>query len=838
MSGPASGAARRLVRSGLSLCGRRSSTVALWAAGRVGYQHRVGGVLIREGLRRLEACERERAESVLVPVATSTSIETGLRALKAAGRIGEPSLAARLGRQIVGRRDLGAEDLVSANMEVGRALVSVGAAGIAVPYFVTAVQARPDQGRLVRALLEAAAHARDRGVLREYLTRKFAGGLSVSDATQLMETFADEGLSAEMRHLAAIVSVDLEFVRPLLDRDDVACQPDLVRALIGAISSRPAAGRAWAEHARRLERRKAWRDAAKALQVAVELDGSHARWLHRLSYAAQRAGDAGLASWARQRMWELPEAPDPAVRGAVAPLERREIIGWIPPGTGSATEVAFRFANEPVAWTQATRLVTLPDGEEYLEFRRCLRDLWSYAGAGDVLEVLHDGRVLPIVGQGNRHRFSSRRRSRAEELLERIERGDVFDKYGHLRTPISQSAEWQEAIFGLYSRLRRELREGLGVELFPTYGTLLGAVRDSDFIGHDNDFDATYVSRHSGPVAVRDEFVALCRYLVDQGYNLKVKKTHTWVWDPTMSYKLDIFFSWITPEGEFRMSYGHHGPPVTGVREFDISRVELLGDREVEVPANAEQVLLQLFGEGWTEPDPGFKHSSSSRVIDDSVFLLNSQLNDLYWHQFYRDHGAGKPSPFATFADDWLSRNSLVVELGCGSGQDSLHFGRCGHTVIAGDRSQEAIARATEALSEGERGAVRFEVIDAASGDDLRSFFAGVKGTWPERELVLYLRFFLHAVPEDVEDGILEALADTGFKAVRILTEFRTDNDKDLPKVHADHYRRYIDVDEFVEKLAATWGFEIEYVTAGYGLSPYRGEDPHLARVIAARTLR
>jgi hypothetical protein len=33
--------------------------------------------------------------------------------------------------------------------------------------------------------------------------------------------------------------------------------------------------------------------------------------------------------------------------------------------------------------------------------------------------------------------------------------------------------------------------------------------------------------------------------------------------------------------------------------------------------------------------------------------------------------------------------------------------------------------------------------------------------------------------------------------------------------------------------LRDTWGFEIEHLEAGLGLSPYRGEDPHLARVIA-----
>ena len=36
-----------------------------------------------------------------------------------------------------------------------------------------------------------------------------------------------------------------------------------------------------------------------------------------------------------------------------------------------------------------------------------------------------------------------------------------------------------------------------GIEAFPAYGTLLGAVREQHLIGHDSDADLGYVSRHS-----------------------------------------------------------------------------------------------------------------------------------------------------------------------------------------------------------------------------------------------------------------------------------------------------------------------------------------------------
>ena len=57
-----------------------------------------------------------------------------------------------------------------------------------------------------------------------------------------------------------------------------------------------------------------------------------------------------------------------------------------------------------------------------------------------------------------------------------------------------------------------------GVEAFPAYGTLLGAVREQDLIGHDNDADLGYVSRHTHPLDVIRESFRLQRRLREQGY--------------------------------------------------------------------------------------------------------------------------------------------------------------------------------------------------------------------------------------------------------------------------------------------------------------------------------
>ena len=57
-----------------------------------------------------------------------------------------------------------------------------------------------------------------------------------------------------------------------------------------------------------------------------------------------------------------------------------------------------------------------------------------------------------------------------------------------------------------------------GIDAFPAYGTLLGAVREGRLIGHDSDADLGYVSDHTHPVDVVRESFRLQRALADMGY--------------------------------------------------------------------------------------------------------------------------------------------------------------------------------------------------------------------------------------------------------------------------------------------------------------------------------
>ena len=204
-----------------------------------------------------------------------------------------------------------------------------------------------------------------------------------------------------------------------------------------------------------------------------------------------------------------------------------------------------------------------------------------------------------------------------------------------------------------------------------------------------------------------------------------------------------------------------------------------------------------------------------------------------HWNKFYRSTEAEHlilPSQFAAFVAGEAPHEAFVVDMGCGSGRDALFFASQGHSVIGVDASKSAIDHCSE-MARNTNLRARFVQAEVQSPVwTLAVQSASAYQSAPA--LIVYARFFLHAIPEEGEDALLDAvcrIAKPGHTMLAV--EFRTPRDATLPKSTACHFRRFSPPSELLAK-AVERGMKIDYFVEGFGFAKYGADDAHVARCI------
>lgn len=388
---------------------------------------------------------------------------------------------------------------------------------------------------------------------------------------------------------------------------------------------------------------------------------------------------------------------------------------------------------------------------------------------------------------------------------------------------VDQDTARRSSALDHYGAARRTFHELFGYELAISGATLLAHARDELLAAHGH-LDALYLSRHHDAHEVRGELLDIACTLVAHGADVHVTPHSTLRWDGPHGAVVELATAWTTGEHVFVTPAG--GGPYACVLERGFVEVEIDG-RAVLAPHDRNGLLEALYGSDWRTSGvpPPRSVQPAAREATAAVRLDEVDLARVHWTRFYGEQRPMPgPSPFAAWVAEQIPAElTTVLELGCGNGRDTAAVAR-GRRALGLDYSPTAIAR-NERVWPG----IDFRQADVGDPESLARATADHVGSHP---VAVYSRFFVHAISDEAEDVLREFLARTLPAGSRIYLEFRTEKDKDTPKVFGEHFRRFVDPDALVARFGRDGHFAVLHDERGHGLAVYRDEDPYVARIV------
>jgi SAM-dependent methyltransferase len=274
----------------------------------------------------------------------------------------------------------------------------------------------------------------------------------------------------------------------------------------------------------------------------------------------------------------------------------------------------------------------------------------------------------------------------------------TIDKWGLTQRSFSdRGQDVPAAMADMVLEIVEIARRECGIELWMSFGTLLGAVRAGRAIAHDSDVDLAYLSDRATPAAMAREMFGLARALHRSGLSVVPKTgsfiTVAFVAEDGAAATIDIYTCFFL-EGKFLATATLRTQAIDKDAVLPLRALPFEG-RELPAPAEPARLLAASYGPGWREPNPGFRHEPGPDVqlrFADWFGNLMRQRRDweVYWRHNWRQ-GDGDGSDFTTWGARHLVPGGPVVDLGCGKGQDAVALAREGRRCFGIDFAREQI---------------------------------------------------------------------------------------------------------------------------------------------------
>ncbi|WP_417248547.1 LicD family protein [Celeribacter sp.] len=190
------------------------------------------------------------------------------------------------------------------------------------------------------------------------------------------------------------------------------------------------------------------------------------------------------------------------------------------------------------------------------------------------------------------------------------------------------AAQNSDDLWKAYDTLAGELKL-LGLKVFLNSGTLLGAIRDGDFLPHDDDIDVAVILNADNDIDAGKEFSAIRallqkKQLLDEHGKhsagiLKLRRIN--------GVQVDLFPAWISRDDQVYVYPHTYGTVAKG----DLLDLKIWkGLSNTLIPSDPAPLLASNYGENWKIPDPYFRFhwAKSRRQFKDFLAQLQDTPND------------------------------------------------------------------------------------------------------------------------------------------------------------------------------------------------------------------
>ncbi len=324
-------------------------------------------------------------------------------------------------------------------------------------------------------------------------------------------------------------------------------------------------------------------------------------------------------------------------------------------------------------------------------------------------------------------------------FIDKLGRPVVIDKWGLPQTPFSaRGAEVRVEMVELASRLIEAVREESGLEAWLAFGSLLGAMRSGEAIGHDSDMDLLYLSRSGLPADINLEIYRLKRALARRGFNVILRTgSFLTVKGPTSEgapVTIDIYSCFYV--GDLLHETATVRAPVPQDAILPLRTLPFEG-AELPAPARPEVLLEASYGPGWRVPDPSFQHEPGPEITE----RFHAWFGDLFahrraWELWWEAHQEPQPpSDLARRVRAEIPLGSRVLDVGTGSGGDPIWYAHEGYQAVAMDYARGALRQA-KALHREQPMSLSFSHVNLYDLRDVLSYAALRRRTGPPDAIV------------------------------------------------------------------------------------------------------